>query len=160
MFFPNSNFHVLGMTSTQINSPFEDVTSRELLTKVAEKESEKSSHIKEDFLEEGSLVLIDFPKEADLRSYDIQRGEIKKIKEVDRSLKPFTYVLEDLDDEKILPRKYYRQELRKIFSSRKLPNEIEKIFKSRRKNKRKEYQVSFYNSNKKKWIPERDLYKF
>ena len=149
-----------GRTPAQLNDPFEDVNSRELLEKVEAKDREKSSSIKEDALEEGALVLIDFPKDADLRSYDIQRGEIKKIKEVDQTLKPYTYVLEDLDGERVLPRKCYRRELRRVSKLRNLPHEIEKIFKSRRKNKRKEYLVSFYKSNRKKWIPERDLYKF
>ena len=141
-----------------INSPFEDVKSRDILKNIST--SAESQNIKEDLLEEGSLVLVDLSKDEDLRSYDLQRGEIKKVKKVDQNSVPYTYVLEDLDEKNTLPRKYYRKELRKVSKLRNLPQEIEKIHKARRKNRRKEFLVSFYDSDQSRWIPERQLYNF
>ena len=146
-----------GKSPAEVNSPYEDVTSKDYVGKNLQ---EDKPSIKEDILEEGSLVLIDLQKDPDLRSYDLQRGEIKTIKEIDRSLHPYTYVLEDLHNGDTLPRRYYRRELKKVSKLRNIPHEIEKIHKSRRKNRRKEFLVSFYKSNRRKWIPERDLYKF
>ena len=149
-----------GKSPAEVNSPYEDVVSRKFIEGENIQTDKSSTSIKEDLLEEGTLVLIDLQKDSDLRSYDLQRGEIKKVKEIDRRLHPYTYTLEELHDGDILPRKYYRQELRKVSKFRNLPHEVEKIHKSRRKNRRKEFLVSFYNLNRRRWIPERDLYKF
>ena len=145
-----------GRSPASLNSPFMDQESRTLL----EEASPDENVIKETALEEGALVLIDFPKDLDLRSYDLQRGEIKKVKSVNTSSSPYTYTLETLDEGEQLPRKYYRKELREVSHLRKIPKEIETVYRSRRKNKRKEYLVSYYNSSKKHWIPERVLYAF
>ena len=148
-----------GKSASDLNSPFKDEASKEIIAQ-AEQAKGDSKPIKEDLLPVGTLVFIDLPKDADIRSYDLQRAEIKKVKSVDSSKHPYTYVLEDLDDEKTLERKFYRKELKEVLKVRNIPNEISKIYKSRRKNKRKEFQVSYYNRDGKHWIPERILYSF
>ena len=143
-------------SAADLNNPFKDEESKELIE--ANKKEEKP--IKEDILKIGTLVFIDLPNEDDLRSYDLQRGEIKKVKNVDTSKAPYLYTLEDLNGEKVLERRYYLGELKEVFKVRNIPKEIRKIYKSRRKNKRKEYLVSYYNREGKHWIPERILYAF
>ena len=148
-----------GKSAKDMNSPFKDENSKKVI-EAQDKKKKESKPIKEDLLTRGTLVFINLPKDADLRSYDLQRAEIKKVKEVDTSKLPYIYILENLDDEKVLERKYYRGELKEVFKTRAIPNEISKIYKSRRKNKRKEFLVSYYNRSGKHWIPERILYAF
>ena len=106
------------------------------------------------------LVFIDIKKTVNDKGYDIQRGAIKRVALIDKSAKPYVYILKHLDSEKKLPRPYYGAELRKAPKLRTLPKQIDKIYESRRKNKKREFLVSFYGSDYKSWIPERLLYKF
>ena len=147
-----------GKSPAQINSPFSDIEMRDEFRAQDGKKTE--SGIKTNVLPEGTLVFINLPSESDLRSYDLQRAEIKRVKKVDTSDLPHRYTLEDLEQENTLERKYYLAELKEVSKVRNIKNEIKRIYKSRRKNKRKEFLVSYYNRDGKHWIPERVLYAF
>ena len=133
----------LGEKSPQsVLSPFEDVTSKPVLKKNF---GEKPKNIKDNRFKVGDLVFLELPKHVNDKSYDIQRGVIKKVKDVKKDNLPHVYILENFDGTE-LSRNFYAEELRKAPGVRKLKYEVEKIYKARRKNKRKEYQVAFYNS--------------
>ena len=119
----------------EVNSPFDDVESREF---VEEKAVKKTGPI----FTEGELVFIELPKTLGEKDYDIARATIVRVKEVDKRENPYMYVLETIEG-KTLSRKYYGYEIRHSPSLRDMPNQIEKVFKTRRKNKKKEYLVSF-----------------
>ena len=149
-----------GKSPAEVNSPFLDVETRAEFRRQSELKEDKKDDIKTKILPEGTLVFINLPKEADLRSYDLQRAEIKRVKEVDTSALPHRYTLEDLEKETTLERKYYLAELREVSKLRNIKNEIKRVYKTRRKNKRKEFLVTYYNKDGKHWIPERVLYAF
>ena len=106
------------------------------------------------------LVFLDIKKNVNDKGHDIQRGAIKRVTRIDKQTTPYLYTLSHLNSEKVLPRSYYGAELRLAPKLRAIPKQIDKIYDSRRKNKRREFQVSFYGSDFKSWIPERILYKF
>ena len=141
----NRKLKVLGgMTPNEVISPFSDIKTRPILKKVNETLSK--NRINRDVFKENSLVFIGIPKGVNDKGYDLQRGSIKRVKSINKDQFPYTYTLEDIDKSNTLPRNYYRNELRKAPALRSIPKEIDKIYDSRRKNKRKEYLVSFYGS--------------
>ena len=154
----------------QVNSPFDDIESKNF---VEEKNVNRTGPI----FKTNDLVFIDLPKTLGEKDYDLARATIARIREVDKSAKPYMYVLETIEGNK-LARKYYGYELKFSPFLRQMPNQIEKVFKTRRKNRKREYQVSFegkryayvyvyiynmyiiirFHYSEKKWIPERLLY--
>ena len=163
---------VLGNKSpSEVNSPFDDIESKEF---VEDKKVEQTGPI----FAVGDLVFIELPKNLGEKEYDIARGVIARVKEVDKSAKPYMYKLESTEG-KQLSRKYYGNELRRAPALRNIDKQIEKVFNSRRKNKKREYLVKFEGSrwdifkilkylyayyiiyiffSNKTWVPERILY--
>ena len=134
------------LSPIQVFSPFNDPKTRRILNVGSTTTPSSVSRIKNNTLKINDLVFINLSKSVNDKGYDIQRGVIKKIKSINKTKIPFTYTLEDLDSKHALPRQYYLNELRKAPSVRKIRKEIDKIYESRRKNKRREYLVSFINS--------------
>ena len=134
-------------------SIFEDVRSRPLLTSSTSTETataptSKTSSKKKRFSQKfklGDLVFLETPSSVNERGFDLQRAVISRIRNVDKSAFPYLYSLENLEGEP-LSRKYYERELRRAPKLRNIPRQIEHVFDSRRKNKRREYLISFYNS--------------
>ena len=130
---------VLGDKSpADVNSPFDDVESRNF---VEEKVVTSTGPV----FHEGDLVFLELPKTLGEKDYDIARAPIARIKSVDKSANPYMYELETIDG-KPMSRKYYGNELKYAHQIRDMPHQIEKIFKTRRKNRKREYQVTFEGS--------------
>ena len=123
----------------EINSPFDDVESKNF---VKEKEVTKTGPL----FEVGELVFLELAKNLGEKDYDLNRGPIVRIKDIDKSAKPYMYELETVEERKPLKRKYYGYELKYAPSLRDMPHQIEKVFNTRRKNKRREYQVVYEGS--------------
>ena len=146
-----------GHSPAELFSPFTDVSkTKKLQTKQETRRMQTTGPI----FKINDLVFLDIKRNVNDKGYDIQRGAIKRVTHIDKSSKPYVYTLDHLDSNKHLPRPYYGAELRKAPKLRALPKQIDKIYESRRKNKKREYLVSFYGSDYKSWIPERLLYKF
>ena len=130
-----------GHSPREISSPFKDVYSRVILKSQKSRKGRK----KRKTFKEKDLVFLETPASVNERGFDLQRGVICKVKEVDRSAEPFMYRLEDLEGQE-LSRKYYVAELRKAPKLRNIAKQIRHIYESRRRNKRREYLVLFHGS--------------
>ena len=145
-----------GKSPNDLFLPISDVRSKNIFVKTdGQSDPPPGPTFKKD-----DLVFLDIKKHVNDKIYDTQRGAIKRVARVDKSVTPYFYILKHLDSEKELPRPYYGNELRLAPKLRAIPKQIDRIYDSRRKNKRKEFLVSFYGSDYKSWIPERILYKF
>ena len=128
-----------GKSPEEVNSPFEDIESKNF---VENKNIEKSGPI----FKIGELVFLELSKNIGEKDYDLNRGPIARIKNIDKSAKPYMYELETIETKKPLSRKYYGYELKYAPGLRDMPHQIEKVLNTRRKNKRKEYQVVYEGS--------------
>ena len=127
---------VLGnLSPKQVNSPFDDIESRKY---VEDKEITQPGPI----YEKGDLVFLELPKNIGEKDYDLSRAVIARVREVDKSAKPYMYKLETTTGKNI-SKKYYGMELKLSPSLRGMKKQIEKVFKSRRKNKKREYLIQY-----------------
>ena len=129
-------------TSEDINSPFNDPHSRELIRrkKAAGPSLPSSSH--EEGLKEKDYVYVNFKRELLFKGFDTQRGAIFRIYRVDRSTTPFLYSLRELNGTKVSGH-FYASELKKAPNPNSVHHEISEILGECKRRGRKELLVKW-----------------
>ena len=118
-------------TPQQINSPLNDVESRDVIkrSRPIPGESKNPTNVKGEF-KINQFVYVNFLKQPLYKGFDTQRGTIYKIKSVDRTKKPYLYTLKELDGTSV-EGKYYSAELKRAPNPEHIEHEIGEILKEK-----------------------------
>lgn len=152
-----------GVSPAAVNSPFSDPVIREL-RREAKAGAKPLKKTKVEY-KEGDYVYPDLKAVLfDDRSFHIQRGQIMRVKTVDKSTKPFLYTIVDLSGEKTLPKKFYAFQLRPAPEPFKELTAIDRIIEERvvkegakKKKKQALVQWTHYGPENRMWVDVDDI---